>query len=221
MVQLILIRPGCTEYDQQARIQGRLDIPLSEAGRKEAWAASESLRAYLPKALYFASCRNAEETAEVVGEALKLKPRAIEELQNLDQGLWQGMLIDEIRHKQPKVFKQWQEHPETVCPPQGESLADATERVEYALEKLARRHRHGAIVLVAPEPLASVILHRLTGEEIGDLWHAENGCGRIEVLHLDRNLAAVGAAGLTDGHPNGHSNDFGAHVNGSTAISRN
>jgi probable phosphoglycerate mutase len=217
MVQLILIRPGCTEFDEQARIQGRLDIPLCETGRIEAVAAAESLRAYLPKALYFAACRNAEETAEVLGEALDLKPKELGDLQNLDQGLWQGLQVEEIRHKQPKVFKQWQEHPETVCPPQGESLAEATERAEDVLEKLARKHRNGAIVLVAPEPMASIIRHRLAGEEIGDLWHAENGCGKLEVLHLERNLATVGAVAAT----NGHHQTNGNSINGAANISRN
>jgi phosphoserine phosphatase len=217
MVQLILIRPGCTEFDEQARIQGRLDIPLCETGRKEALAAAESLRAYLPKALYFAACRNAEETAAVLGEALKLKPKELDDLQNLDQGLWQGLQVEEIRHKQPKVFKQWQEHPETVCPPQGESLAEATERAEDVLEKLARKHRSGAIVLVAPEPMASIIRHRLVGEHIGDLWHAENGCSKMEVLHLERNLAVVGAAAPINGHHKSNGNS----ANGTANISRN
>ena len=57
-------------------------------------------------------CRSAQETAELIGRGLKLKPKALERLQNLDHGLWQGMRIDEVKHKQPKVYKQWQEHPE-------------------------------------------------------------------------------------------------------------
>ena len=75
-------------------------------------------------------------------------------------GLWQGMLVDEVRHKQPKVYKQWQEHPESVGPPEGEIIPEATERVKEALEKLARKHRGETIVLVAPEPLASVVRQR-------------------------------------------------------------
>lgn len=217
MVQLILIRPGSTEFDEQARIQGRLDIPLCESGRREAVAAAEALKAYLPKALYFAPSRNAHETAEVLAESLKLKPKQLEDLQNLNQGLWQGMLVEEIRHKQPKVFKQWQEHPETVCPPQGESLAEATQRAEDVLERLARKHRHGAIVLVAPEPMASIVRHRLAGSEMGDLWHAENGCGKIEVLHLERNLAPAGALNVISVAASGH----GGTLNGTALASRN
>ena len=36
MFQILLIRPGSTEYDQQGRVQGTLDIPLCEDGRQEA-----------------------------------------------------------------------------------------------------------------------------------------------------------------------------------------
>ena len=36
MTQVVLIRPGATVYDEQNRVQGILDIPLSERGRAEA-----------------------------------------------------------------------------------------------------------------------------------------------------------------------------------------
>ena len=39
MVHFVLIRPGSTDYDVQARIQGSLDIPLNERGRMELAAA--------------------------------------------------------------------------------------------------------------------------------------------------------------------------------------
>ncbi len=43
-------------------------------------------------------------------------------MQNLNLGLWQGMQVAEVRHKQPKVYRQWQEQPENVCPPDGEMI---------------------------------------------------------------------------------------------------
>ena len=44
MLQIVLIRPGSTDYDVQGRIQGSLDIPLSEQGLAEAAAVAEQLR---------------------------------------------------------------------------------------------------------------------------------------------------------------------------------
>jgi probable phosphoglycerate mutase len=94
------------------------------------------------------------------------------------------MCIEEVKRKQPKVYKQWQEHPENICPPNGEMLSAVVERTNAALDKLLRKHRFGTIGLVAPEPLASIIRSRLQGTDIGDLWKAANGCGRVEMLDV-------------------------------------
>ena len=59
-----------------------------------------------------------------IGATLDLKVKTLDKLQNLDHGLWQGMLVSDVKTKQPKVYRQWQEQPETVCPPQGETLSD-------------------------------------------------------------------------------------------------
>ena len=40
MTQVVLIRPGATVYDEQNRVQGILDIPLSARGRLAAAAMS-------------------------------------------------------------------------------------------------------------------------------------------------------------------------------------
>ena len=44
MVQIVLIRPGSTDYDEQGRIQGTLDIPLSEQGTREVERVIEEIR---------------------------------------------------------------------------------------------------------------------------------------------------------------------------------
>ena len=184
MVQIVLIRPGSTDYDLQGRITGNLDIPLNEQGREQAASAVEFLKDRSLTALYCSAGRSAIEMAELIGSALKLKPKTIERLENLNHGLWQGMLIEDVKRKQPKVYKQWQEHPENVCPPEGEMLGQLTERVEAVLDKLLRKHRFGTVGLVAAEPLASVIRCWILGGGIGDLWKAVNGCGRCEVFEV-------------------------------------
>ncbi len=191
MVQFVLIRPGSTDYDVQGRIQGNLDIPLNDQGREQTAKAVECLNGRTLVALYSAAGQAAEETAGLIGAAVKLRPKTLERLENLNHGLWQGMIIDEVKRKQPKVYKQWQEHPENVCPPEGEMLSDVIQRVDTALEKLLRKHRFGAIGLVAPEPLASVIRCRILGGQLGDLWKATKGCGRVEVFEVQPQLPKV------------------------------
>ena len=125
------------------------------------------------------------QTAEIIAKALEIKLKKIERLQNLNQGLWQGMLVEDVRHKQPKVYRQWQEQPENVCPPEGEMLSEADDRVrdgagEAAETSQGRGDRAGR-ARAAVEPGAPLHHHG----ELGDLWKAPNGHGRFEVLAVD------------------------------------
>lgn len=170
---LIVIRAGSSEYDEQGRIRGTLPLPLSPAGIAEARQAAALVSAPPLVALYTSTDACALETAGIVGDAHGLTPKRIATLTNLDQGLWRGMLVDEIRVKQPKLHRQWRDNPWSVAPPEGELLDEACARVEAALEKIVRRHPSGRVAVVVPQPLDRVVRWIVAGESMGDLWGAE------------------------------------------------
>jgi broad specificity phosphatase PhoE len=192
MFRILLIRPGVTEYDQQRRIQGTLDIPICEDGRRQVEAMVGELRTQPVEAIYTSPAQCAVQTAESLGEALDLKVKEIDKLQNLNHGLWQGMLIKDVKTKQPKVFKQWQEQPETICPPQGETVGAAEERLQAVVAKLVKKHKsEGLIAIVVPEPLASLLCHVLRDGELGDLWRSRDKVAAWEVIDVTTN--AIGS----------------------------
>lgn len=185
MVRIILVRPGATDFDAQGRIQGTLNIPLNEAGTAEAAQLADQLRPVAIEAVYCAPCEPALETGNQIAATAGQKLRRLDQLRNLDHGLWQGMRIDEVRQKFPTAYRQWQDHPERVCPPEGEMLDAARLRVHEAMRKLLKKHREGTLVLVVPEPLASLVRSELVQSELGDLWQAgcKHGCWEaIEVV---------------------------------------
>jgi broad specificity phosphatase PhoE len=185
MLRIILVRPGTTDYDHQGRIQGTLDIPLNEQGAAEAKSLAEQLRGENIELVYASGARPALESAEVIATALGVKLKRLDQMENLDHGLWQGMLIDDVRRKHPKVYRQWQEQPESVCPPDGEMLAQAEERVRSAISKLTKRHRDGVIAVVLPEPLASLMRACVKHNGVGDLWKAAGERAWWEALDVD------------------------------------
>lgn len=177
MIRVILIRPGATDYDEQRRIKGTLDIPLNEFGNDQIARAANELADQSIDIVYSSPCQSAEETAAVLSAALGVKAKTIDKFRNLDHGLWQGKLIDEVKATQRKVYRRWQEEPDSVCPPGGETVQAARQRVQSALEKILKKHKSGAIALVVPNPLASIVRCQLAQGELGDLWEAENDCG--------------------------------------------
>ncbi|MDD4267776.1 MAG: histidine phosphatase family protein [Pirellulales bacterium] len=185
MVQFVLIHPGSTDYRQQKLVQGRLDVPLNAEGNNEVAQLIERLRPLGLEAVYTSEGQPAAQTAETIAEAFELKCRKLDRFENLNLGLWQGMAVEEIRRKQPKVYRQWQESPECVCPPEGEMLADADERVRSALARLVKRHKDGTIGVVASEPLASLVRRYFTHGPLGDLWKAALQAGGFEVFSTE------------------------------------
>jgi probable phosphoglycerate mutase len=191
MVQIVLIRPGITEYDQQGRVQGTLDIPLCEDGREEVAKLVDELRGQPIAAIYAGPGQSAEQTAEMIAQAFDLKVKTNDKLQNLDQGLWQGMLVSDVKAKQPKVYRQWQEQPETVCPPQGETLVSAKQRVSGALTKLLKKHKADRMIaIVVPEPVASVVRNIVRNEDWGDLWQPAIETAKWQLIDVPEAVAA-------------------------------
>ncbi len=195
MIRVVLVRPGTTDFDEQRRIKGNLDIPLNQFGTDQVARTANELAGQGIEVVYTSPCQATEETARLLGHALGVKVKSIAQLRNLDHGLWQGKLIDEVRATQRKVYRQWQEQPETVCPPEGEMLDAARQRVHQALDKILRKHKSGVIGVVASEPMASLIRCYLSQGQLGDLWQAETACGSWEVIDVVRKQLLASSVG--------------------------
>jgi broad specificity phosphatase PhoE len=191
MVQVLVVRAGSTDFDEQGRIKGTLDIPLSEAGQGQVSRLVTELRQTPIDYVYASPCRSAQETATALATDHKLKPKTLDELQNLDHGLWHGKLIDEVRVSQPKVFRQLQDHPETVCPPQGEPVGAAVERVRLLISRLIRKHKSGTVAIVVPEPVATFVRVALSDVDLGDLWKAECTGGGWQMIDVQPEKVAL------------------------------
>ena len=185
MLRMVLVRPGATDFDEQGRIKGTLDIPLSAQGNSEVAQTVSELADVPLEIVYSAPCQAADQTAQALASAHKAKVKTLDELQNLDHGLWHGKLIEEVRQCQPKVYRQWLEHPETVCPPGGETLGEAQERLLAGITRILKKHKTGVVAVVVPEPAASLVRCLLEESELGNLWKAECDHGGWQLIEVE------------------------------------
>lgn len=162
MPTVVLIRPGCTDFDKDERIQGTLDLPLNAEGEAQVKNLVAQIEHSGIETIITSSSEPALSTAEQLGENLGIPVKEKEGLKNLNQGLWQGLEYEEVRRKYPKLLKQWSESPETVCPPEGELASEAVKRVQKTLQKYLKKKQNFAIV--ASEPLATIISCLLRNE---------------------------------------------------------
>lgn len=154
---LFLVEAAATELDQQGRISGSLDIPLSPIGQAQAEKLAQSFGQKSLDKVYGASCLAARETAQMIAANAQVKLKVIEAWTNLDHGLWHGRCIEEIKETLPKFYRQWQESPGSVSPPAGETGAAVEERCRTAVQKIKRKWAGGRIAIVAPQPLLGIL----------------------------------------------------------------
>ncbi|MFG0288913.1 MAG: histidine phosphatase family protein [Rhodopirellula sp. JB044] len=180
--RVILIRPGATAFDEQGRMKGSLDMPLCERGREQVENLAEELAGIRLNAIYHAPCESAGETAAVLVEGRDLRPKMIEGFRNIDHGLWHGKLIDEIRRNQPRLYRSAAENPETICPPGGESMDEASSRVMKAINRILRKSRNQVIAFVIPDPMASLVAAHLNHEAMPGIWKVETDAGSWQLI---------------------------------------
>jgi len=182
MCNVVVVRPGSTIFDEQERIKGCLDMPLSETGVVQAQKIAVELSKLPIAYVYCGPCESAQSTAREISERTKSKWKICECFRNLDHGLWQGKRIEEVKRQQPRLFKQLQENPRAFCAPGGETVAEAEARVDKMLAKLCKKHANETIAVVIPEPLASLVAHKLKATNLEDVWKSERDNGSWEMI---------------------------------------
>jgi broad specificity phosphatase PhoE len=174
---LILVRHGQTEWNREARWQGQADPPLNARGRQQACDTASELSNQPFDALFSSDLRRALETAQIIGTELGLGVVPDERLREINLGLWQGMLADEIEAQYPKKFHRWRTEPLTVRPPEGETVTELAARVLEAIAEISHRFPDGRVGVVAHELPIAVVVSRAQGVDVARLREFIPGTG--------------------------------------------
>ena len=156
-MKVVCVRSGRTAWDHEGRLAGNVEVPLCDEGAREIESLIDRVRAAMPRALFCAESDPARASARILGRALGLRCARRRELNEIDLGLWQGMLMDAIARKHPKAFREWQANPVDILPPGAEPIGDAAARVEPFVDALDRRHAGESVLVVAPPLLRRLL----------------------------------------------------------------
>jgi phosphoserine phosphatase len=169
-LRLIFIRHGTSTWNDERRIQGQLDPPLSEKGRDQARKLAARFRDTQVDGFYSSDLARARETAEAIAEVIGRSPEFRPEFREVALGEWEGLQREEIMARYPEQWSQWSEHPSWDIVPGGEG-ADAFEsRVGAAIEGLVDRHRSGRVLVVTHGGVIQVALLRVVGRSSNGLF---------------------------------------------------
>lgn len=169
-MNLLLVQAGESTWEREGRIEAPSGAPLTEDGFKHAARIAEAIRGHGARTIYASDADAEKQTAKVIAHQLKLRMYTDPLLNDLDFGLWQGLLIDDIRQRQPRLFRQWLESPAATCPPGGEPLQDAQARLLGSLRLLMRNTRRLPMVVVLRPLAMGLVRCHLDDIPLDNLW---------------------------------------------------
>tara|TARA_R110002167_G_scaffold75350_5_gene210274 strand:+ start:387 stop:1001 length:615 start_codon:yes stop_codon:yes gene_type:complete len=137
MTGLALLRHGRTAWNEQGRLTGRADIPLSPAGRAEL-ARLRPPAAFADATWHVSPLVRARETAALLrGTADAAGCRVDERLQEMDFGAYEGETLSALRERLGDAMRENEDRGLDFQPPGGESPRSVQHRLQPFLRELA------------------------------------------------------------------------------------
>lgn len=108
--RLILVRHGQTDHNREARLQGQIDIPLNNTGRRQAAVLAATVAENPPDLIIASPLSRAHDTARIIGEASGLDVATDAAFLERGFGQWEGLRGEEIRRHWPQQHADWRAH---------------------------------------------------------------------------------------------------------------
>ena len=164
--RVIAIRHGETTWNVDTRIQGHLDIPLNDTGRRQAERMALALADEPITAIYASDLTRAWETAQYLGRVLGIEVTREEGLRERGFGDFEGKTFAEIEALLPDQSMRWRKRDPEFAPAGGESLLDLRSRVVTTAERLSAAHPGELIAMVGHGGVMDVLYRAATRLDI-------------------------------------------------------
>ena len=156
---LLLVRHGHVEGIEPARFRGRVEVPLTELGHRQAAALRDRIAAeWVPDAISASPMGRCVDTGSVIASAFGLTVEAVAGLTDLHYGAWQWLTEAEVHARWTEEWVRWQHTPHLVKFPEGERLSDLAKRAVNALHIILHAHCGGTVVIVTHDSVNRVLL---------------------------------------------------------------
>src|SRR3954471_20192679 len=98
---IVVLRHGSTAWNRESRFQGSTDLPLDDAGVRQADAAAAALEKLEPSVLVTSDSLRAVQTARPLAERCGVEPVLEPRLRESDLGVWEGLTRKQVADRFP------------------------------------------------------------------------------------------------------------------------
>ena len=197
---LYLARHGATANNRAdpPRLQGRrTDPPLSDEGREQARRTGEFLGARRLGVVYSSPLLRARQTAEAIAKPHGLAVQIVDDLIEVDVGVWEGRSWEEIEITDPEAYRAFMTDASVNPYLDGENLQTVLARAAPALEKLMQENLGRLIAVVGHNVVNRGYLTQLLGMPLSRYRSIpQDNCGVTLVRYRKARAKAVTINGV-------------------------
>ncbi|MGI6162895.1 MAG: histidine phosphatase family protein [Bacillota bacterium] len=162
-----IVRHGETLANRSGILQGHLNVPLSDHGRKQADLVGKALSKSKIHAVYSSDLDRARETAMAIARHHNCRLVLDRRLREIHCGYMQGKTMDESHNLYPEFFEAFGQDPlNAVRPGGGESVNDLYQRTTRALEDIIRNYPESNVVIVTHGGVVRCLLAYADGIQV-------------------------------------------------------
>ena len=168
-----IVRHGQTHWNVQRRIQGQLDSELDELGVTQAIERGKDFAAMPLQAIYSSSSVRTRQTTENLLGNRKDPVVYLDELKEVNWGIWQGEMWSDIEAAHPEMVEAYHKALPHFSVDGAETPAQTQARGVKALETLIAKHENAAedanILVVSHGAIMKKMLGHYTGVALTEL----------------------------------------------------
>lgn len=180
-MKIYLCRHSKTEWNEQHKLQGWLDSPLTIQGKEDALKLYERIKNIPITCCYSSPIGRAKQTAQILFQEEKIIYD--DRLKEMNFGDYEGMYVDELLDN-PLYYQLWNEPDVDVRLPNGETYQEVVNRFQSFLDETYNKHQDDTIFLTI-HGMAIIILRGIMEKrEIKDFKEINQvfrGCSLSEV----------------------------------------
>ncbi|MCY3800132.1 MAG: histidine phosphatase family protein [Chloroflexi bacterium] len=179
-----LVRHGETLWNRIGRVQGHIDVVLSERGKRQAEMLGKRLAERRFAAVYASDLSRTMETARGIVADDQVAIEADSDLREFSFGEWEGLTLEEAEARNPKVYaERMRMRNHAFAAPGGENTTQLLKRVRPFCSSAVRRHSAADDVLVVAHggTIRALLICLLDLEDEG-FWRLRVDCGSLSIV---------------------------------------
>jgi alpha-ribazole phosphatase len=177
-LKLFLVRHGQTDLNKVRRYQGRIDVPLNEAGIGQAQKLALRLSSEPFDKIYASPLVRAQETAKTIHNGRNIDIVSLPELVEMDFGKLEGKTYKEII----EVFPAWEPSVFDFTFAGGENLDSLAIRIKSFVAMLKELDEGSNILVVTHSGCLRIILCLLLDIDINKWWQFKIDVASLTIM---------------------------------------